>query len=66
MSELCNNINQYEGAEDKTLIVWETKRGLALTSLQLHVPMLKFEMGTDCSRIAVLLLDRGNYGIYYK
>ncbi|XP_028158797.1 NACHT domain- and WD repeat-containing protein 1 [Ostrinia furnacalis] len=47
------------GAEDKTLIIWETKRGLALTSLALHVPLLGFQITSDCSRIVVHLLDRG-------
>ncbi|XP_026328462.1 uncharacterized protein LOC113236548 [Hyposmocoma kahamanoa] len=46
-------------AEDKTLIIWETKRGLALTSLALHVPLLGFQITSDCSRIAIHLLDRG-------
>ncbi|CAH2235084.1 jg7496, partial [Pararge aegeria aegeria] len=46
------------GAEDKTLIIWETKRGLALTSLALHVPLLGFQITSDCSRIVVHLLDR--------
>ncbi|XP_053602365.1 protein qui-1 [Plodia interpunctella] len=47
------------GAEDKTLIIWETKRGLALTSLALHVPLLGFQITSDCARIVVHLLDRG-------
>ncbi|CAG4977394.1 unnamed protein product [Colias eurytheme] len=47
------------GAEDKTLIIWETKRGLALTSLALHVPLLDLQITSDCSRIVVHLLDRG-------
>ncbi|XP_075970830.1 protein qui-1 [Anticarsia gemmatalis] len=46
-------------AEDKTLIIWETKRGLALTSLALHVPLLGFQITSDCARIGVHLLDRG-------
>ncbi|XP_037299409.1 uncharacterized protein LOC115450836 [Manduca sexta] len=46
-------------AEDKTLIIWETKRGLALTSLALHVPLLGFQITSDCARIVVHLLDRG-------
>ncbi|VVD03875.1 unnamed protein product, partial [Leptidea sinapis] len=45
-------------AEDKTLIIWETKRGLALTSLALHVPLLGFQITSDCARIVVHLLDR--------
>ncbi|XP_045764510.1 protein qui-1 isoform X1 [Maniola jurtina] len=47
------------GAEDKTLIIWETKRGLALTSFALHVPLLGFQITSDCSRVVVHLLDRG-------
>ncbi|CAF4897935.1 unnamed protein product [Pieris macdunnoughi] len=47
------------GAEDKTLIIWETKRGLALTSLALHVPLLGFQITSDCARIVIHLLDRG-------
>lgn len=55
------------GAEDKTLIIWETKRGLALTSLALHVPLLGFQLTNDCSRIAIHLLDRGtNYRPHSK
>ncbi|XP_063361352.1 protein qui-1 [Cydia amplana] len=46
-------------AEDKTLIIWETKRGLALTSLALHVPVLGLQITSDCSRIVIHLLDRG-------
>lgn len=54
-----NSIIVVLGAEDKTLIIWETKRGLALTSLALHVPLLGFQITSDCSRIAIHLLDRG-------
>ncbi|XP_012550806.2 protein qui-1 isoform X2 [Bombyx mori] len=46
-------------AEDKTLIIWETKRGLALTSFSLHVPLLGFQITSDCARVVVHLLDRG-------
>ncbi|XP_059226569.1 protein qui-1 isoform X2 [Stomoxys calcitrans] len=48
------------GSDDKTLIVWETKRGLALTSLQLHVPFPRFDISMDCSRILVQLVDSFN------
>ncbi|KAL9915704.1 protein qui-1 isoform 2-T16 [Glossina fuscipes fuscipes] len=48
------------GSDDKTLIVWETKRGLALTSLQLHVPFSRFDISMDCSRILVQLVDSFN------
>lgn len=45
------------GSEDKTIIVWDTKRGRAISSLQLHIPILNLEMSTDASRIAVHLLE---------
>ncbi|XP_037948244.1 NACHT and WD repeat domain-containing protein 2-like isoform X2 [Teleopsis dalmanni] len=48
------------GSDDKTLIVWETKRGLALTSLQLHVPFTHFDISLECSRILVQLVDSFN------
>uniref|UniRef100_A0A7G3A859 Putative apyrase n=1 Tax=Lutzomyia longipalpis TaxID=7200 RepID=A0A7G3A859_LUTLO len=41
-------------SDDKTLIVWETKRGLALTSLQLHVPFTRFDISIECSSNFVL------------
>jgi hypothetical protein len=37
--------------------VWDTKRGRAISSLQLHIPILNLEMSTDSSRIAVHLLE---------
>lgn len=52
------------GAEDKTLIIWETKRGLALTSLSLHVMLIGFQITSDCSRIVVHLMDRGKIILY--
>jgi len=45
------------GSEDKSIIVWDTKRGRAISSLQLHIPILNLEMSTDSSRIAVHLLE---------
>lgn len=45
------------GSDDKTFIVWETKRGLALTSLQLHLPFIGFDISLECSRILVHLVD---------
>lgn len=45
------------GSEDKTLIVWELKRGLALTSLQLHASFLFFDISLDASRIIVQLAE---------
>ncbi|XP_055387023.1 protein qui-1 isoform X2 [Condylostylus longicornis] len=47
-------------SDDKTLIVWETKRGLALTSLQLHIPFTRFDISLECSRILVQLIDTYN------
>ena len=51
------------GSDDKTLIVWETKRGLALTSLQLHVPFIRFDISMECSRILVHLTDSPSFPI---
>lgn len=45
------------GSDDKVLIVWETKRGLALTSLQLHVQFIRFDISLECSRILVHIVD---------
>lgn len=45
------------GSEDKSIIVWDTKRGRAISCLQLHIPILNLEMSTDASRIAVHLLE---------
>lgn len=45
------------GSEDKSLIVWDTKKGTSLSSIMLHVPVLGVEMSTDCSRMAVHLLE---------
>lgn len=48
------------GSDDKTLIVWEIKRGLALTSLQIHMPFIRFDISLECSRILVQLVDSFN------
>ncbi|XP_034478202.1 NACHT domain- and WD repeat-containing protein 1 [Drosophila innubila] len=48
------------GSDDKTLIVWETKRGLALTSLQMHVPFTHFDISLEVSRVLVQLIDSYN------
>ncbi|XP_072745526.1 protein qui-1 [Anoplolepis gracilipes] len=45
------------GSEDKSLIVWDTKKGTSLSSIMLHVPVLGVEISTDCSRMAVHLLE---------
>ena len=47
-------------SDDKTLIVWETKRGLALTSLQIHIPFTRFDISLECSRILIQLIDSYN------
>ncbi|XP_016984916.1 uncharacterized protein LOC108048641 isoform X2 [Drosophila rhopaloa] len=48
------------GSDDKTLIVWETKRGLALTSLQMHVAFTNFDISLEVSRVLVQLVDSYN------
>lgn len=48
---------QIAGSEDKSVIIWDTKRGLQLTSLQLHVPILNLEGTSDCSRISIHLKE---------
>lgn len=45
------------GSDDKCMIVWETQRGLALTSLQLHVPFIRFDTSLECSRILIHVMD---------
>lgn len=45
------------GSEDKRIIIWDTKRGVPLTSLQLHLPILGFVMSTDATRVAVHLFE---------
>lgn len=54
---LFNLIYKYTGSDDKTIIIWDTKRGLPLTSLQLHYPIIIVEPTSDFSRISVLLKD---------
>lgn len=51
------------GSDDKTIIVWETLRGLALTSLQLHVQFTRFDISLECSRILVHLTDNPSFPI---
>jgi NACHT domain- and WD repeat-containing protein len=51
------------GSDDKTIIVWETLRGLALTSLQLHVQVTRFDISLECSRILVHLTDNPSFPI---
>ena len=51
------------GSDDKTLIVWETARGLALTSLQLHVQFTRFDISLECSRILMHLTDNPSFPI---
>lgn len=45
--------NGIVGSEDKRLIVWDTEKGVPLSSLQLHLPILGLAMSTDATRIAV-------------
>ncbi|XP_043276918.1 NACHT domain- and WD repeat-containing protein 1 isoform X2 [Venturia canescens] len=45
------------GSEDKSLVVWDTKKGTALNSIMVHIPVLGIEMSTDCSRLALHLLE---------
>ncbi|XP_034933773.1 NACHT domain- and WD repeat-containing protein 1 [Chelonus insularis] len=51
------------GSEDKSLFVWDTKKGIALSSIILHVPVINLEMSTDCSRIALHLLEHNRLPI---
>lgn len=46
------------GSEDKSILVWDTKKGTAINAIMLHVPIIGIEMSTDCSRIALHLLDQ--------
>ncbi|KAK0161111.1 hypothetical protein PV327_009624 [Microctonus hyperodae] len=46
------------GSEDKSLFVWDTKKGIVLSSIVLHVPILGIENSTDCSRLAIHLLEQ--------
>ncbi|XP_063982402.1 protein qui-1 [Diachasmimorpha longicaudata] len=46
------------GSEDKNLFVWDTKKGIALGSIMLHVPILGVEISTDCSRLAIHLIEQ--------
>lgn len=59
-SKLTLGSTAISGSDDKTLIVWETKRGLALTSLQMHVPFQRFDISLECSRILVQLMESFN------
>lgn len=56
-------ITAVSGSDDKTIIVWETARGLALTSLQLHVQFTRFDISLECSRILVHLTDNPSFPI---
>ncbi|XP_066586077.1 protein qui-1 [Prorops nasuta] len=53
----CDGTLAVSGSEDKSLIVWDTKKGTALSSIMLHVPVLGVEISTDCSRMALHLLE---------
>lgn len=57
---MCFSVKSYRfipGSDDKSIIIWDTKRGLLLTSLQLHYPIISIEPTSDFSRISVLLKD---------
>ncbi|XP_026685419.1 uncharacterized protein LOC103517582, partial [Diaphorina citri] len=45
------------GSEDKRIIVWDVVKGVALSSLQLHHPILALALTTDLSRAAVHLFE---------
>lgn len=52
-----NTICYGKGSDDKSIIIWDTKRGLQLTSLQLHIPIINLDASSDCSRIIVHLKE---------
>ena len=52
-----NKHNIILGSEDKRIIVWDAKKGVPLSTLQLHLPILDFVMSTDATRIGVHLLE---------
>lgn len=45
------------GSEDKRIITWDAVKGVPLSSLQLHLPILGLSMSTDVTRIAVHLFE---------
>lgn len=45
------------GSEDKRIITWDTVKGVPLSTLQLHLPILGLSMSTDATRIAVHLFE---------
>ncbi|XP_011298627.1 NACHT and WD repeat domain-containing protein 1 [Fopius arisanus] len=51
------------GSEDKNIFVWDTKKGIALGSIMLHVPIVGVEISTDCSRLALHLVEQSTMPI---
>lgn len=45
------------GSDDKRIIVWDCERGLPLSTILLHVPILGLVMSSDVSRVAVHLYE---------
>lgn len=45
------------GSDDKRIIVWDCDRGLPLSTILLHVPILGLDMSSDVSRVVVHLYD---------
>lgn len=45
------------GSDDRRIIVWDCERGLPLSSILLHVPILGLVMSSDASRVAVHLYE---------
>ena len=45
------------GSDDKRIIVWSCERGVPLSTILLHVPILSLGMSSDASRVAVHLYE---------
>ena len=45
------------GSDDKRVIVWDCERGLPLSTILLHVPILGLAMSSDVSRVIVHLYE---------
>lgn len=45
------------GSDDRRIIVWDCERGLPLSSILLHVPILRLAMSSDASRVAIHLYE---------
>ncbi|KAK7595341.1 hypothetical protein V9T40_013166 [Parthenolecanium corni] len=44
-------------SDDRRIIVWDCERGLPLSSILLHVPILRLAMSSDASRVAIHLYE---------